>query len=117
MKLSALLVAVSIASAAVAADSPYKLDLGASVQSGNLKVEPKVSGPAGKLLNYEMQVRREGQGKSSNSSQGGTVKLDESGHGRLASNSVNVAPHDRYQVTVRLLEDGRVVAEKSEQYP
>ena len=117
MKLFALLVAVSVAGAVFAADSAYKVDLGASVQSGSLKVEPQVTGPAGKVLNYEMQVRREGQGKSSNSSQGGTVKLDESGHGRLASNSVNVSPNDRYQVTVRLLESGRVVAEKSEQYP
>lgn len=114
MKLFALLF---LAGTALAADPSYKLDLGASLHAGNLKVEPNVSGPAGKVLNYEMQVKREGQGKSSSSSQGGTVKLDESGHGRLASNSVNVSPNDRYRVTVRLLEDGRVVAEQSQQYP
>lgn len=117
MKLPAVCFAVAVATAAVAADSPYKVDLGASVQGTTLKVEPNVSGPAGKELNYEMKVRREGQGKSSNSSQGGTVKLDESGHARLASNSVNVSPSDRYEVTVRILEGGRVVAEKSQQYP
>jgi hypothetical protein len=106
-----------LAVSAVAADSPYKLDLGASLHGGSLKVEPQVSGPAGKQLQYKMEVRREGQGKSSNSSQGGTVKLDESGHARLASNSVSVSPNDRYEVTVRLLDAGRVVAEKSQQYP
>ena len=117
MKLPAMLLMMAAATVAVAADSAYKLDLGASVQGSTLKVEPNVSGPAGKELNYEMKVRREGQGKSSDSSQGGTVKLDQNGHARLASNSVNVSPSDRYEVTVRLLEGARVVAEKSEQYP
>ena len=109
--------AVALACGAFAADSPYKLDLGASVQGSSLKVQPQVSGPAGKQLQYKMDVRREGKGKSSNSSQSGTVKLDENGHGRLASNSVNVSSNDRYEVTVRLLDGGRVVAEKSQQYP
>jgi hypothetical protein len=117
MKFSAMLFCFTLATTASAADSPYKLDLGASVQGGSLKVEPQVSGPAGKQLQYKMEVRREGQGKSSNSSQGGSVKLDENGHARLASNSVNVSSNDRYQVSVRLLDGGRVVAEKSEQYP
>jgi len=102
---------------ALAADSAYQLDLGASRQGDSLKVEPRVSGPAGKELEYKMDVRREGQGKSSNSSQRGTVKLDESGHGRLSSSSVNVSSNDRYEVTVRLMDNGRVVAEKSQQHP
>ena len=106
-----------VASGAIAADSPYQVDLGASLSGGNLKVEPQVSGPAGKELQYKMEVRREGQGKSSNSSQGGTVKLGEDGHARLASNSVNVSPDDRYEVTVRLMDGSRVVAEKSQRYP
>ena len=115
-RLSAVL-ALAFACSANAADSAYQLDLGTSMQSGSLKVQPTVTGPAGKQLSYEMKVRREGQGKSSNSSQGGTVKLDQDGHGRLASNSVNVSPDDRYEVTVRLLDGGRVVAEKSAEYP
>jgi hypothetical protein len=117
MKFPAVLLSFALAATAAAADSPYKLDLGASVHGGNLKVEPQVSGPAGKELQYKMEVRREGQGKSSNSSQGGSVKLDENGQARLASNSVNVSSNDRYEVTVRLMDDGRVVAEKSQHYP
>ena len=117
MKLSTVLFSVALATSASAADSPYRLDLGASMQGGNLRVEPQVSGPAGKELQYKMEVRREGQGKSSNSSQGGTVKLDENGTARLASSSVNVSSNDRYEVSVRLLDGGRVVAEKSQQYP
>lgn len=117
MKLYAVLFSFALAANAVAADSPYKLDLGASLHGGNLRVEPQVSGPAGKELEYKMEVRREGKGKSSDSSQGGTVKLDENGHARLASNSVNVSSNDRYEVRVRLLDGGHVVAEKSQQYP
>jgi hypothetical protein len=30
---------------------------------------------------------------------------------------VNVSPNDRYEVTLRVMEGSRVVAEKSEQYP
>jgi len=108
---------VFVPMAASAADSAYKLDLGASVHGGSLKVEPQVTGPAGKELQYKMEVRREGPGKSSNSSQGGTVRLNEDGQARLASNSVNVSSNDRYEVTVRLMDGARVVAEKSQQYP
>src|SRR3954471_23794331 len=117
MRFPALLSALLITSAAFAVDNRYTLDLGASLQGGNLKVEPTVTGPAGRTVNYEMHVRREGGGNSSNSSQGGTVKLDESGRAQLASNSVSVAPSDRYVVTVRVMEQGKVVAEQSQQYP
>jgi hypothetical protein len=116
MKLLAVL-SLLVAGIAAAADSAYQLDLGAVVQSGTLKVAPRVSGPAGKVLNYEMKVHREGAGKSSDSSQSGTLKLDQNGQARLASNSVNVSPGDRYEVAVRLLEAGRVVAQQSQRYP
>jgi hypothetical protein len=117
MKLVILVSALTVAFSASAADERYALDLGASVQGGSLKVEPTITGPAGKTVDYEMRVRREGGGNSSNSSQGGTVRLDESGHARLASNSVSVSPRDHYVITVRVLDGGEVVAEKSRQYP
>jgi hypothetical protein len=99
------------------ADSGYKLDLGTSVEHGSLKVEPTLTGPAGKALRYEMEVKREGQGGNSNSSQSGTVQLDRDGRAQLASNSVSVTPADRYRVTVRVFDGGQVVAEQSTRYP
>lgn len=117
MKFPVLVAALALTSIAFASDDRYTLDLGASVQGGSLKVEPTLSGPAGKTVDYEMRVRREGHGKSSNSSQSGTIQLDNSGHARLASNSVNVSDDDRYVITVRVMDDGRTVAEKSRQYP
>jgi hypothetical protein len=117
MKFPVVIAVLALASTAYANDDRYRLDLGASVDGGSLRVEPTVTGPAGKTVEYQMRVRREGGGNSSNSSQGGTVQLDRSGHAQLASNLVNVSPDDRYVVTVRVMDGGKVVAEKSQQYP
>ena len=99
------------------ADSTYRVDMGTEVRGNNLSVEPKVVGPAEKSLRYEMKVQREGQGRSSNSSQSGTVRLDAQGHGKLASNSVSVSPSDHYEITVRLFDGGELVAEQTGRYP
>jgi hypothetical protein len=106
-----------VVSAALASGTGYDIDLGTSLQSGMLKVQPSITGPAGGVVTYDMKVRREGRGKSSDSSQSGNVKLGQDGHARLASNSVNVAPGDRYVVTVRVRDGTEVVAEKSAHYP
>ena len=112
------LLAAACASFAFAAnDSQYQLDLGTEVHAGNLKVEPTVTGPAGKTLRYEMRVRRESGGGSSNSSQSGTVRLDGDGHGQLASNSISVTPSDRYEISVRVYDGARVVAQQTTRYP
>ena len=103
--------------AAFSADGAYRLDMGASVREGNLQVAPRVSGPAGKALRYEMQVTREGDAGRSRSQQAGSVRLDESGMGRLASNSMSIGPHDEYRVEVKLYEGGRLVAEESVRHP
>jgi hypothetical protein len=93
------------------------LDIGTTVREGNLKVEPQVSGPAGKALRYEIDVRREGAGGSSNNSQSGGVRLDAGGKAQLASNSVSVTPGDAYRVTVRVFDAGQLVAEQSVRHP
>lgn len=116
MRLAASLVLLGLVTPAFG-DAAYQLDLGARMEAGSLKVEPTVSGPPDKALRYEMQVRREGGGGASNTSQSGTVKLDDDGHAQLASNAVSIGPNDRYVVTVRLLDGGRVVAEQAARYP
>jgi hypothetical protein len=93
------------------------LDIATTVRDGNLKVEPKVSGPAGKALRYEIDVRREGEGGSSNNSQSGRVLLDSSGTAQLASNSVSVGARDAYRVTVKVFDAERLVAEQSLRHP
>jgi hypothetical protein len=102
-------------SGALAAD--YRVDPGASVHAGTLKVEPTVQGPAGAALRYEIRTTREGAGGRSNSSQSGNVRLGEDGSAKLATTSVSVTPQDRYRIHVKLLERGRVVAEEEVRYP
>jgi hypothetical protein len=108
---TALLVSYS----ALCAD--YRVDPGASVHGGTLSVEPRVHGPAGAALNYEIRTVKEGAGGRSSSSQSGSVRLGDDGAARLASTSVSVSPQDRYRIQVKLLERGRVVAEEEVRYP
>jgi hypothetical protein len=107
--------ATLICANALAAD--YRIDPGASVRNGMLTVEPRVQGPAGASVRYEIRTTREGQGGTSNSSQNGDARLGSDGAARLAITSVNVSAQDRYSIHVRLLENGRVVAEETVRYP
>jgi thin aggregative fimbriae synthesis protein len=109
--LAALLVSYS----ALAAD--YRLDPGASVRDGTLRVAPTVQGPAGAALRYEVKTEREGAAGRSNSSQSGNVRLGQDGSAKLATTSVSVTPQDRYRISVRVLERDRVVAEQEVRYP
>jgi hypothetical protein len=99
------------------ADPAYRLDVGTELRDRNLKVEPSVTGPAGKRVRYEISVRRAAGAGSSNSSQAGGARLDENGYARLASTSVSVQPGEEYDVTVRLFEGDRLVAEDSVRGP
>jgi hypothetical protein len=109
--LAALLASYS----ALAAD--YSLDPGASVKNGTLSVEPRLAGPAGAALRYEIRTTREGGSGRSTSSQSGNVRLPQSGSAKLATTSISVAPQDRYRISVKVLEGNRVVAEEEVRYP
>lgn len=112
----AILVASLLASStALAAD--FRVDAGATVSGGTLKVEPTAQGPAGAALRYEIQTVREGAGGRSSSSQSGSVRLGDNGAAKLASTSVSVTSQDRYRIHVKLIERGRVVAEEEVRYP
>lgn len=104
-------------SSAPAAESAYRVDPGASLRNGSLEVEPSVAGPAGKRVRYEIEVRREGASQSSSSSQAGSVRLDDGGRAQLASSSVSVQPHQRYEVVVKLYEGDQLVAQESVRQP
>lgn len=106
-----------VSSAAFGAQAAYQLDMGTTVREGNLHVAPRVTGPAGKTLRYQMVVTRHSRSGSSNSSQAGSVRLDESGAAQLASNSMSISPQDDYRIDVKLYEGGRLVAEQSVRHP
>jgi Thin aggregative fimbriae synthesis protein len=98
------------------ADASWRLDPGAELRDGNLRVEPKVSGRPGASVRYEIDVRRRGSG-SSNSSQSGRARLGENGEATLASTSVSVRPGDRYDVEVRVYDGDRLVAHRTVEHP
>jgi Thin aggregative fimbriae synthesis protein len=112
---SLLLAASFFFASAFAAD--FRIDPGATVRNGTLSVEPRVEGPAGASVRYEIRTTREGQGGISNSSQSGDARLGSDGMARLASTSVSVSPRDRYAIQVKLFDGGRVVAEETVRYP
>jgi hypothetical protein len=95
---------------ALAADPAYRADLGISMVSGTLRVEPTIMGPGGKTLRYEMNIRREGKGGTSATSQAGTVRLDGAGKGEFAYNSLSISPGDRYTITLKVYDGDRLVA-------
>lgn len=99
------------------ADPAYQLDLGTQLRDRSLKVEPSVTGPAGKRVRYEISVVRDAGAGASSSRQAGGARLDEKGYARLASTSVSVQPGEEYAVTVKLFEGDRLVAEESLRRP
>lgn len=102
---------------AFAADAAYRLDLGLSVREGTLRVDPVASGPAGKALRYEMTIRREGTGGTSSSSQSGTLRLGGDGNAHFAYNALSLARDDRYEISAKLYEGERLVAEQAAHQP
>ncbi|TAK81936.1 MAG: hypothetical protein EPO20_22940 [Betaproteobacteria bacterium] len=104
---------------ALEADSQYRVDIGISQDhDGSVKVKPRIAGPAGKTVRYEVDVRSESRGAASaNSSQSGSVRLDDSGNAQLSSNAVTLSPREKYEMTVRLFDGNRLLAEQSARVP
>jgi hypothetical protein len=109
-------VILAVAAPLALADASWRLDPGAELRDGNLRVEPKVQGRPGASVRYEIEVRRSGSG-SSNSSQSGRARLGEDGEATLASTSVSVQPGDRYDVEVRVYDGDRLVAQQTVRQP
>ena len=95
------------------ADAPYRVDIATSEgRDGSLRIEPRVSGPAGKTVRYEVEIDRGSRGAKANSSQSGSVRLDDAGMAQISSNAVKLNPGERYEMKVRLFEGDRLVAEQ-----
>ena len=52
--------ALAVLALAAQAGAGYSVDLGASLDGRTLRVAPRVSGPPGERLRYEIAVRRDG---------------------------------------------------------
>jgi len=113
----AIALALAVIALAAQAGGAVNVDPGAALDGRTLKVAPRVSGPPGAQLRYEIEVRRQGAGNSSDNRQSGTVVLDDSGAGRLATSAVSVQPGESFTVNVKVYEGERLAAERSMKGP
>ena len=104
--------ALAVLAFAAQAGAGYSVDPGASLEGRTLRVAPRVSGPPGERVRYEIAVRREGAGSASDNQQAGTLTLDADGRGQLAYTTVSVQPGQSFSVKVKLFEGDRLVAER-----
>ena len=109
----AIALALAVLALAAQAGAGYSVDPGASLDGRTLRVTPRVSGPPGERLRYEIAVRREGAGNSGDNRQSGTLVLDGDGSARLGTTVVSVQPGESYSVNVKIYEGDRLAAERS----
>lgn len=104
--------------AAQARDEPYRVDIATSEgRDGSLRIEPRVSGPAGRTVHYEVDVDRGSRGAKASSSQSGSVRLSDAGMAQISSNSVKLNSGEQYEMKVRIFEGERLVAEQAARRP
>ncbi len=111
MRVTALVLVVF--ALAAQAGAGYSVDPGASLDGRTLRVAPRVSGPPGERLRYEIAVRREGAGNSADNRQSGTLVLDARGGARLATTVISVQPGESFSVNVKIYEGQRLAVERS----
>lgn len=100
------------------ADEPgYRLSMGAEVRGNMLALAPTITAPAGKTLRYDFVTRKSGRSGTSNTRQGGKVRVDGAGRASLSKVSVSVAEGERCEVSVKVYDGERLVAAQSLNHP
>jgi hypothetical protein len=107
-----------IAAASAMADEPaYRLRIDFTMEASKLIVVPVIAGPAGRQLRYEMVSSKQGRSGRSNTSQSGGVTVGVDGSAKLSTLRLGVGADDRYLVTVKVFDRGKLVAEDALRYP
>ena len=115
MKPTFLLALLAMTTSAMADD--FRLTINAYSQGSLLRVNPQIVGPAGRALSYELVASKTGRSGRTSSRQSGKVAVGASGAASLSTLSLSVEPEDRYDVTVKVFEGGKLVASESLHYP
>lgn len=111
MRICSLIALVALGTSAMAGEPGYRLSMGAEVQGNMLALAPTITAPAGKTLRYELVTTKSGRsGNSSNTRQGGSVKVDEAGQASLSKVSVSVGEGERCEVSLKVYDGTRLVA-------
>ena len=101
----------------MAGDSAYRLSIDSELREHRLTVAPRLTGPAGRGLRYEIVSTKTGPAGRSDTTQSGHVALESDGSARLSTLTLGVGDSDRYDVAVRVFEGSRLVAEGILRYP
>lgn len=118
MRIASLLLLVLITTTWAGADEPaYRLRIDSSVEASRLTVVPVITAPAGSRLRYEMISTKQGHSGKSNTSQGGAIVVGADGSAALSTLRLGVSADDRYQITVKVFDGSKLVAEDALRYP
>lgn len=104
-------------SSALASEPGYELILGAEMRGGTLTITPVLTAPANQRVRYDVVVTRSGRSGKSDSRQGGDVTVGANGTTALSQLSISVSEGDRYEVSVRVYDAARLVAERAFRHP
>ena len=88
-----------------------------SVDDGRFLAVPQIEAGHGALLDYELISTKVGKAGRSNSSQAGSVRLGEGETRSLTRLRLSVAAEDEYILSLRVYENGKLVAEDAVRYP
>jgi hypothetical protein len=93
------------------ADRGYRVDIASARESdGSVSLGPRITGPAGQVVRFEVHLRSENLGASAMVTRSGSVRLDDTGSAVLAPTSLRGTRGERYEMEVRIFEGDRVVA-------
>jgi len=106
-----------VAPGAMADEPAYRLRIDSTVEASKLIVVPVVAGPAGSRVRYEMVSSKQGPAGKSNTRQSGGVTVGADGSAKLSTLSLGVGADDRYLISVKVFDGGKLVAEDALRYP
>lgn len=112
-----LLLSAAIGVTAMADDARYRLRLEPTPNAGRVTIAPLLTGPANKVVRYEMVSTKSGGAGKSTTKQSGEANLGPEGKATLSTLRLSVGPKERYAITVTVLDGKAVVAEASLNYP
>jgi hypothetical protein len=98
-------------------DGAFRIRIAAVPDSGMLVITPLASGPADRVLRYEVRAEQQSPGGKSTSVQAGTVRLAPRGETALSRLAFALSPGIRYEIVVRLFEGDAPVGESRLAYP
>jgi hypothetical protein len=107
----------TLVSMAQASPGDHRAWIETSVEAGRLLAAPHVQAGHDARLDYELISAKTGRSGTSTTSQSGSVRLSGGEERSLTRLGLSVAGQDRYILSLRVYENGKLVAEDSVTYP